>query len=467
MRHGSRLLALLFLLVIYAILSTSLFTKLLLIEPVESSSAFLHDEVLVVDESDDVTSAATTDDAIDNDPTDDDTTQDDDESTQQEQSNNPFTCLTEGAPAYLPAHHVIRRSLHGVIIGTQKGGTQALHTILLTHPKILTSGTGHGELHFFNRYYQKLVSKHSHTIPRQQTRDAFLKTLKERNNAKRMAKRNGKHDITSNQNSNSVGFHSAPLYLFSGRKVPSRMLCTAPWIKVIALLRNPIERAFSMYHFIFPERKRSEDTPTFEQYVLEDIALLKQFGVLRHDIDGKNTTTAKNNNVTTSFANSPAEYAAWEKYIAVAKGNGPIGRGLYAIQLGIWMEEFQRYNKSLNDLLILQSEVTKAYPQEAYHQSVQLFGLEARTTNKRKHHKILRKNHHATDYSGSDGMSEKMYRMLYELYEPYNRRLGELLGEEWVGVWDDRNDDEEEEVVEEDGEGEEGGEVEEEVEVEQ
>ena len=423
MKNGNRLLALLLLLLLYAILSTSLFTKLLLTESAPSAS-FLNDEVLVIDESDD----KLTDDSVES--TDEDGDDDDTQEVEQSPSNNPYTCQSEGAPAFLPSQDIVRRSLHGVIIGTQKGGTQALHTILLTHPKILTSGTGHGELHFFNRYYSRLVG-HSHTIPRQQSRNAFLKTLKERNNAKRMAKAHGKKDITSELNANSVGFHSAPLYLFSGRKVPERMFCTAPWIKVIALLRNPIERAYSQYHFVLPllksrKAKSNKEVPTFEEFVMEDIDLLKQFGVLRD----WNTTNF------TSYSDSQEEYEAWEKYITIAKGDGPIGRGLYSIQLGIWIQEFQNFNKPLDDLLVLQSEVTKLYPQEAYHQSVQLFGLEPRTKQVRhKHEKILGKNHHATNYQGSEGMSEEMWRMLYDLFEPYNRRLVALLGEEWEGVW--------------------------------
>jgi hypothetical protein len=236
-----------------------------------------------------------------------------------------------------------------------------------------------------------------------------------------------KRDITSPKNRNKFGFHSSPLYLFSGRKVPARMLCTAPWIKVIAILRNPIDRLYSHYHFIHPEKTQTEDTPSFEEFVNEDIALLTRQGVLKD----WNTTNFE------SYSSSAAECAAWERYVSIAKGGGPVGRGLYAIQLEVWMDEFRKYNKSISDdLLILQSESSKLYPQDSYHQAVQFFGLEPRTTRKHKH--VLGKNHHATDYSGSDGLSEEMYRRLYDLYRPYNERLYDLLGrEEWSGVWDD------------------------------
>ncbi|KAL3772897.1 hypothetical protein ACHAWO_009650 [Cyclotella atomus] len=421
MKNSTRLIALLLTLIAYAILSTSLFTKLLLRDPVESA-AFLNDEVLVFNEADNA------DYSVDEDASSDDT-DDDTEATEEEQSSvtsSHFTCDTEGAPDFLPKNHITRRSLHAAIIGTQKGGTQALHTILLTHPNILTSSTGHGELHFFNRYYQKLISKSSPVIPRKKAREAFVKTLRGRNNAKRLKRRGGENDISNPKNRDKVSFHSAPLYLFSGRKVPARMLCVAPWIKVIAILRNPIERVYSHYHFVYPEKRKNGNTPSFEQFVLEDIALLKQYGVL----NDWNTTNF------TEYSGSSEEYTAWENYLKVAKGNGPIGRGLYAIQLEIWMDEFTSHNKSISDdLLILQSESTKAYPEEAYHSTVQFLGLESKTIQRHEH--VMKKNHHATDYSGSDGMSEEMYGMLYELFGRYNRRLYGLLGREWEGVWDD------------------------------
>jgi hypothetical protein len=303
-----------------------------------------------------------------------------------------------------------------------KGGTQALHTNLLTHPKILPSGMGHGELHFFNRLYK--YDRSRGVVYRRHIREAFADVLKDRGNFFRKRK---EIDISNERNRNKVGIHSAPIYLFSGRKVIARMLCAAPWVKVIAILRNPIERAFSQYHFTYSalRRKNNGNEPTFEEFISQDIAMLRDAGVLRD----WNTTNFD------TFAGSREEFAAWENYLKRAKANGPVGRGLYAIQLEILMDEFTKYNKTTDDLLVLQSETTKEYPQEAYHQTVQFLGLEKTTVRKHKH--VLSKNHHATRYLGDEGISEEMYTMLLKLFEPYNRRLYELLGrEEWGGAWD-------------------------------
>ncbi|KAL7485038.1 hypothetical protein ACHAW6_010624 [Cyclotella cf. meneghiniana] len=409
-----KLATLLFMLAVYAFASTSFVTRSLL----RSSS----DRVNLG--SDQVVNFEEIYDGSDREVTNDDAGQ------LNEKLNTSFTCDSENTTDFLPPNHVVRRSLHGVIIGAMKGGTQALHNILLTHPKILSSSTGHGELHFFNRYYQKLFSQQAHdVIPRQKTRLAFLKILKDRKVIRK--RNNGVADITNNKNKNKIGFHSAPLYLFSGRKIPARMLCTAPWVKLIAILRNPVERAFSHYHFVYPSSRIRDYTPSFDEFISNDISLLKKAGVLRD----WNTTNFD------AFSGSAEEFNAWEQYLIWAKSQGPVGRGIYSIQLEIWMDEFKKYNKSIDDdLLVLQSESSKEYPQESYHQAVQFFGLEPRTA--RKHEHILAKDHHATDYSGSDGMSDKTRNMLYKLFEPYNKRLYNLLGkDEWVGVWDDSNGD--------------------------
>jgi hypothetical protein len=344
--------------------------------------------------------------------------------------SNDFICDAQDAPAFLPKTHLTRRALHGIIIGAQKGGTQALQQILLTHPKILTSGFGHGELHFFNRLYRK-EGHSTNTILRQDIRDAFVEIVEYRGVAER---RGDEMDISSEKSKQKVGIHSAPIYLFSGRIIPARVLCASPWTKVMVVLRNPIDRAYSHYNFI--KNWKSLPTylgkkPSFDKFVEDDVELLKHYGVVRD----WNTTNFD------SFAGSDEEYQAWEQYVSFVKMRGPVGRGLYAIQLEIWMDEFRKHNKSIDDdLLVLQSESTKDDPKESYEQAVQFLGLKPRA-NKR-HHRTISMNHHATNYTDS-GISESTYQMLYKLYKPYNQRLYNLLGsEEWGGAWDDLNGDE-------------------------
>ena len=283
------------------------------------------------------------------------------------------------------------------------------------------------------------------TIPRRDLREAFVSILSE-NRGLINKGRNGTLDITDEKNEDKVGLHSgestknlfqccadlrtklshhvnlpkfigqilAPIYIFSGRSVPARLLCIAPWAKVIAVLRNPIDRAFSQYNFIhWGKRKR----PSFADFIANDIRLLRKSKVL-YDWKG----------------DKEGEYAAWERYIKLAGGKGPVGRGLYAIQLEIWMEEFKKVNKSVaDDLLVLQSEEMKDNTEDVYHHAVEFLGLERRKV--RKH--LVNKEHHKTKYTQQQ-MSDQTYKKLYNLFQPYNERLYKLLGEdEWNGTWDD------------------------------
>ena len=363
-------------------------------------------------------------------------------------SNQEYTCDAQNSPDFLPGGNLITRSLHGVIIGAMKSGTQALHKILLTHPRVLTAGKGHGELHFFNDHGGRGINRHvpqgsssrrstreggwrneergrrDIIIPRQYIRDVFELVLEGRTELKNRA--NGTHDIANDQNKNKVAIHSAPIYLFSGRIVPARLLCVAPWSKVLAILRNPIDRAFSHYN-VWTQccGPHNGVMPSFERFISDDIKLLKSTGVIR---DWNRTNFE-------SFSRSPKEMQSWEIYIKEARWKGPVGRGLYAIQLDIWIDEFKKVNKSVeNDLLVLQSEETKKNAHDAYERTVQFLGLEPGTD---KRH-VIEKDHHPTHYISHNGISNEAYKLLYDIYEPYNKRLYTLLGEsDWGGVWDD------------------------------
>ncbi|KAL7553986.1 hypothetical protein ACHAWF_017355 [Thalassiosira exigua] len=344
-----------------------------------------------------------------------------------------YTCDAQNSPDFLPESDLIRRSLHSVIIGAMKGGTQALHKLLTEgHPRILTSSTGRGELHFFNNQGLKRQFGHSsrqnarsmmsQNIPRRDLRDGFELIL--RNRTAMARRKNGTLDITNDKNHGKIGTHSAPIYMFTGRSVPARMLCVAPWIKFFALLRNPIDRALSHYNFV--HSWPNYENMSFREFIERDIRQLRKEGVLR-DWTETNFTT---------FSGSAEEFEAWGRYAKKARNGGPVGRGLYAIQLEMWFQEFAKINKSIEeDFLALRSEEMKENPKDAYEQAVEFLGLKTRRARGFK--RLVQKDHHKTDYIHKS-IGDRTYNMLYELFKPYNDRLYKLLGEDvWGGVWDE------------------------------
>ena len=341
-----------------------------------------------------------------------------------------WTCDTQDAPDFLPERDFTRRALHAVIIGAMKGGTQALMETILSHRKMLPAGKGHGELHFFSTRgmmknlmeFRHKPDRHDRVIRRQYLREGFEWVLRDR-------EFHPKYDLASDANGDKLGVHSAPIYLFSGRGTAARLLCAAPWSKVIAILRNPIDRAFSHYNFVHDHDALHGDT--LEEFIHKDIRLLEKTGVLR---DWASTEDFE------SFSGSDEEFEAWETYLrrwdrlGPPGISGPVGRGLYAIQIEIWIDEMNKINKTTDDdLLVLRSEDLRNNGVGVYHRVARFLGLDRRSA---KRH-VVESEHHVTDYV-HDGMPEEMYRSLHELYRPYNKRLYNLLGKDnWGGVWDE------------------------------
>ena len=95
-----------------------------------------------------------------------------------------------------------------------------------------------------------------------------------------------------------------------------------------------------------------------------------------------------------------------------------VGRGLYALQIGIWMRHFPR-----EQFLVVQLEEMSTTE-----------GLDAVIARVFAHiglpnYKLKHKERHNS--RGGVEMPEGVRERLSKLYAPFNRWLGELLGEEW------------------------------------
>ena len=101
---------------------------------------------------------------------------------------------------------------HFLVIGTQKGGTTTLHHLLSRHPDIFLPGVK--EVHYFSQHFhqsRQWYSDHYQLAKPGQVRG----------------------DIT-------------PFYLFHSA-VPERIRSVLPAVRLVALLRDPVERTLSQY----------------------------------------------------------------------------------------------------------------------------------------------------------------------------------------------------------------------------
>ncbi len=134
-----------------------------------------------------------------------------------------------------------------VIIGTQRGGTTSLHAYLSAHPRIETPATK--ELHYFTDRFER-------------GRDWYL----------------GQFPVELRQE--SLSGEATPYALFHPL-APRRLEMTAPGAKLIALLRNPIDRAYS--HYLLARSRGDEPLDFCAALNAEDERLAGEEVALRGD----------------------------------------------------------------------------------------------------------------------------------------------------------------------------------------
>jgi len=243
-----------------------------------------------------------------------------------------------------------------LIIGVQRGGTTSLYNYLGQHPDVAPATTK--EIHFFDHNFDKGVDWYYDKFP------SISKNLKK-----------GKFPITG---------EATPYYIFQPL-VPERVFKTIPKVKLIVLLRNPIDRAFSHYNHAIRE---GHETLSFEDAIKDESNRLEE--EKEKVIQGKNS-------------------AAYQRLSFLS-------RGIYADQLSLWWKFFPK-----DQFLILKSEEFFDSPSSMLNKVFDFLGLENfEIRNFEKFNKF--------EYSK---MSEKTREYLNEFFKPHNERLYKFLGEEF------------------------------------
>jgi hypothetical protein len=243
----------------------------------------------------------------------------------------------------------LRQTPDFIIIGTQRGGTTSLYRYLTAHPEV--GAAFRKEVHYFDRYYEK-------------GRDWYLAHFPER----------GEFPI--------VG-EASPYYLFHP-EAPERVRAEAPNARLIALLRNPVDRAYSQYHM--KVARGLESLPFAE-------AIDREPDRLAADRDPLGP--------------------AWRHHTYLA-------RGAYAKQLRRWLAHFPR-----EQLLILQSEAFYAAPERTLHETQAFLGLRPSSPG-------AFKVFHEADYAE---MEAGLRRCLRDYFAPLNAELYDLVGVDFG--WED------------------------------
>lgn len=227
-----------------------------------------------------------------------------------------------------------------------------------------------------------------------------------------------KHDYDARlmqQNTSLYAFEATPGYLFESTTAPKYILCAAPWVKFVFILRNPVDRVWSNYNFYL---SLGVDLGPFDEWVQHDMQLLTKVGMLPE------------NRHSDEFVGSKEEYVAWHLYLQ--RCNESVGRSMYIVQLLHWYQALRAIGRDpAQNILVVRNEDLKRDPQATVDRITTWLGVAPHTLEPEKTKEFM-----VSKYDAGE-MTNQTKNMLQDFFRPYNERLYNLLErEEWQNVWE-------------------------------
>src|SRR5438552_5695539 len=251
-----------------------------------------------------------------------------------------------------------------IIIGCMRGGTTSLYSYLTEHPNI---GTAYmKEVHFFDVYFSKGLPWYRAQFP-----SSIQKYYAERV-----------------QRQSFITGEASPYYLFHPH-APKRIAKILPQVKLVVLLRNPIDRAYS--HYYHGLARGHEKLSTFEEAI-----------DCEQERIGKETEELLRNEHYVSYKHRHFSY---------------LSRGIYVDQLKVWMDLFPR-----DQFLILNSEDFYAEPAAGLKQVLEFVKVPTMGLKERK------EEYKQLNTTKPPKMDVATRKRLLAYFEPHNARLYDYLG---------------------------------------
>ena len=267
---------------------------------------------------------------------------------------NPFTYTRIGFARVLTSS--LRILPDFIIIGVEKGGTTSLYDYLIRHPSIISARTK--EVHYFDTNYLGLwwYKAHFPTI----FKKILFKVLK-------------KKILTG---------EATPYYIFHPLAA-SRIFKDLPNVKLIVILRDPVDKAYSQY---YDNRRKNQEELSFEDAIQKE---------------SERTQGEKEKIIKNPKYNSKNYW--FFSYLS---------KGIYSEQLKHWFSIFPR-----KQFLILETIELQSNPQKVLNEVFSFLGIP--------------KNQINIDEKKNVGKYEKMIpktrSALENYFSSYNIELEELL----------------------------------------
>ena len=247
-----------------------------------------------------------------------------------------------------------------LIVGAQKSGTSSLFAFMSQHPRFRSPV--YKELHYFDaRYNQVSLDWYRSCFP----------------------DRRMESEATGPESLPFLTGEATPYYLFHPG-VPRRVAQVLPGIKLLAILRNPVERAYSHYHMAV--RAKREDL-SFEDAIDAEAGRL----------DGETERLLADD--------------AYRSRVHIF--NSYLARGVYVDQLVRWAEYFPS-----DRMLVLRAEDLRADPRATTLKALDFLGLAPCDLD-------FSEPRNVREYPV---MAAGTRQRLAEYFVPHNRRLYDYLG---------------------------------------
>ena len=248
---------------------------------------------------------------------------------------------------------------HFIIVGAAKAGTTSLHWYLSKHPQVIPAVKK--ELHFFDIEFHR-------GIPWYRSNFSTTIGIQIRNATKGIRHLSGE---------------ASPYYMFHPH-APRRMAEVVPDARLIVLLRDPVERAYSHYNHVV---KGGAETLPFEEAIKKE----------QERLDGE-----------------------LKKMIADESYRSPNHRRFSYVSRGYYVDQLKELNKFFprKQIMVIKSEDLFRRTQETYDRVLEFLELEPWTLKSTKTRK-------KGSYSPGPFPLEKELRAHFQ---PYNKQLNEYLG---------------------------------------
>ncbi|HJT80763.1 MAG TPA: sulfotransferase [Chthoniobacterales bacterium] len=252
-----------------------------------------------------------------------------------------------------------------IVIGAMRSGTTSLYRYLCQHPWVASAN--YKELHFFDhQYFPEAVKWYARQFP------------------SRFARMENK---TANRFRMITG-EASPSYLLHPL-APQRAAKHLPAAKLVAVLRNPVDRAFSHYQH---GRRWGYEPLSFEEAIKQESSRIQP----------------EREKLVSGEVNTSDPFM-WFSYCA---------RGCYMDRLEEWLQHYPK-----EKLLIIISEELYADPNSSMRRLTDFLGLPPMVTRAPDDFE----KHNLNQYQGMNAATRKE---LLAFFRPHNQRLAKFLGRE-------------------------------------